>query len=328
MRRTLCHGLLALVMVAAIAGCSGGSKSDADSKTQQGPLRFSAITAPPRPLPANAVVDNADTVLALAEGRLLRYDPWATGTTWVERGRDLPSAKSRLVTWNDRVWYLTNDRGQLELASVALSDEQRSDTRVLVGATDGSPTVFAARDAVYVFGADGGFRIDRDAKYSEFPGPPDRRAVSDWSTAQLAELSDGAIVVVDGQRLRWIYEPDLAHWREPAKELGNREIRSMAPSDDGAYLLAGAPTEILRLTAANRVEPVDSKLRAGCNTAALYPTDLGLVLVSCGTITLADSTGTRTIDVPAGTSIVRGPRGRPLAVRADAAEVYLLEFTQ
>jgi hypothetical protein len=188
--------------------------------------------------------------------------------------------------------------------------------------------IFAAREAVYVFGADGGFRVDRDAKYSEFPGPPDRRAVSDWSTAQLAELSDGAIVVVDGQRLRWIYEPDLVRWREPAKDLGQREIRSMVPSDDGAYLIAGSPTEILRLVAANRVEPVSSKLRAGCDTAALYPTDLGLALVSCGTITLADAAGTHSVAVPAGTTIVRGPRGRPLAVRADAAEVYLLDFTQ
>ena len=321
------HRLLALVVASAIVGCSGGGKND-DSGAQQGPLRFAAIPAPPRPIPANAVVDNADTVLALAEGRLLRYDPWAPGATWVERGRDLPSAKSRLVSWNDRVWYLTNDRGRLELASVALSDEQRSDTRVLDGATDASLAIFAARDAVYVFGADGGFRMDRDAKYSEFPGPPDRRAVSDWSTAQLAQLSDGAIVVIDGQRLRWIYEPDLAHWREPTKDLGQREIRAIAASDDGAYLLAGSPSQILRLSAANRVEPVNSKLSAGCDTAALYPTDFGLVSVGCGTITLADGTGTRTIDVPAETSIVHGPRGRPLALRADARELYLLEFTQ
>jgi hypothetical protein len=327
MRRTLCHGLLALVMVATIAGCSGGGKSDGDSATPEGPLRFAATPAPPRPIPANAVVDNADTVLALAEGRLFRYDPWAPGATWVERGRDLPSAKSRLVAWNDRVWYLTNDRGRLELASVALSDEQRSDTRVLAGATDASFAIFAARDAVYVFGEDGGFRVDRDAKYSEFPGPPDRGAVSDWATAQLAELSDGAIVVVHGQHLRWIYEPDLAHWREPTKELGQREIRSMAASDDGTYLFASSPSEILRLVASNRVEPVNSKLRAGCNTAALYPTDLGLVLVSCGTITLADAAGTHSVAVPTGTSIVRGPRGRPLALRAEASEVYLLEFT-
>ena len=328
MRRTLLHGLVAFGMVAAIAGCSGGGKNDADSPTQQGPLRFAAITAPPRPIPATAVADNADTVLALAEGRLLRYDPWAPGTTWTERGRDLPSAKSRLVAWNDRVWYLTNDRGRLELASVALSDEQRSDTRVVIGTTDASVAILAARDAIYVFGADGGFRVDRDGAYSEFPGPPDRRAVSDWSTAQLVELGDGAIVVVDGKRLRWIYEPDLAHWREPAKDLGQREIRSMALGDDGAYLLAGAPTEILRLVAANSVEAVSSKLGAGCDTASLYPTDLGLVLVSCGTALFADAAGTHSVDVPAGTSIVRGPRGRPLAVRADAAEVYLLDFTQ
>ena len=88
-------------------------------------------------------------------------------------------------------------------------------------------------DAVYVFGADGGFRVGRDSEYSEFPGPPDRRAISDWSTAQLAELTDGSIVVVDGQRLRWIFEPDLARWREPASDLAQREIRSMAASDDG-----------------------------------------------------------------------------------------------
>src|SRR6185436_8227214 len=106
-------------------------------------------------------------------------DPWAPGTTWTERGRDLPSAKSRLVAWNDRVWYLTSDRGRLELASVALSDEQRSDTRVVIGTTDASVAILAARDAIYVFGADGGFRVDRDGAYSEFPGPPDRRAVSD-----------------------------------------------------------------------------------------------------------------------------------------------------
>ena len=241
MRRTVCHRLLALVLATAIIGCSGGGKDDGDSTAQEGPLRFAAIPAPPRPIPAKAVVDNADTVLALVEGRLLRYDPWAPGATWLERGRDLPRARSRLVAWNDRVWYLTNDRGGLELASVALSDEQRSDTRVLDGATDATLAIFAARDAVYVFGADGGFRMDRDAKYSEFPGPPDRRAVSDWSTAQLAELSDGTIVVVDGQHLRWIYEPDLAHWREPTKDLGQREIRAMAPSDDGAYLLTTRP---------------------------------------------------------------------------------------
>ncbi|MEO5842750.1 MAG: hypothetical protein ABIQ73_16760 [Acidimicrobiales bacterium] len=326
MRRMLRHGLLVLVMVVAFAGCSGGG-SDAKSPTQSGPLRLGAIPAPPRPITPAAVVDNADTVLALAGGRLLRYDPWATGATWVERGRDLPSTKSRLVSWNDRAWYLTTDRGSLELASVALSDEQRADTRVLSGATDASLAIFAARDAVYVFGADGGSRLDRDGKFSEFPGPPDRRAVSDWSTAQLAELSDGAIVVVDGNRLRWIYEPDLTRWREPASDLGQRQIRSMAPSDDGTYLLAGSPSQILRLVAANRVEPVTSQLDTDCNTAALYATDFGLALAGCGTITLADGKKKHAIDVPAGTSIARGPRGRPLAIRTDAAEVYLLEFT-
>jgi hypothetical protein len=320
------HGLLALVVVAGLAGCSGG-KDDADSGGDQGPLRFTAVPTPPRPIAANAVVDNADTVLALAGGRLLRYDPWAPGAVWLERGRDLPRAKSRLVSWNDRVWYLTTDRGSLELASVALSDEQRADTLVLSGATDARFAIFAARDAVYVFGADGGSRLDRDGKYTDVPGPPDRR-VSDWSTAQLAELSDGAIVVVDGNRVRWIYEPTITRWREPAPDLGQRDIRSMVPSDDGTYLLARSPSQLLRLVAANRSEPVSSRLDTDCNPAALYATDLGLALVGCGVISLANVNGRQTIDVPPGTSIVRGPRGRPLAVRTDGAEVYLLELTQ
>ncbi|MEO8696260.1 MAG: hypothetical protein ABI658_22275 [Acidimicrobiales bacterium] len=327
MRRMLRHGLLALVAVAVLAGCSGG-KDGADSAEQQGSLRFTALPAPPRAIAADAVVDNADTVLALTDGRLLRYDPWATGATWVERGRDLPSTKSRLVSWNDRAWYLTTDRGSLELASVALSDDQRADTLVLRGPTDASVSIFAARDAVYVFGAEGGSRLDRDGKYSEFPGPPDRRAVSDWSSAQLAELSDGAIVVVAGNRLRWIYEPDVTRWREPTNDLGQREIRSMAPSDDGTYLLAGSPSQLLRLDAANLVEPVTSQLDTKCKSAALYATDLGLAVVGCGEINLADGNETHSIDVPAGTSIVRGPRGRPLAVRSDGAEVSLMEFTR
>ncbi|HUP72835.1 MAG TPA: hypothetical protein VM282_07290 [Acidimicrobiales bacterium] len=331
MRRTVRHwtvkfGLSALVMATAVAACSGG---DDDGSTKSlGPLRFAPLPPPPLPIAANSVVDNADTVLALGGGRLFRFDPWTPGAIWVERERDLPSAKSRLVSWNDRVWYLTNDRGRLELASVALSDEHRSDTRTVSGATDASLAIVAARDAIYVFGTDGGFRIDRDGEYFEFPGPPDRRAVSDWSTAELVELSDGSIVVVDGQRLRWIFEPDLARWREPAGDLGQREIRSMAASDDGAYLLAGSPSQILRLVAANSFAPVSSPLGPGCDTASLYPTDLGLALVSCGTVILVDDAGTHSVVAPEGTTIVRGPRGRPLAVRRDAGEVYLLEFTQ
>jgi hypothetical protein len=286
------------------------------------------LPPPPLPIVADTVVDNADTVLALGGGRLFRFDPWTPGAIWVERERDLPSATSRLVSWNDRVWYLTNDPGRLELASVALSDDHRSDTRAVSGATDASWAIVAARDAVYVFGADGGFRIDRDGEYSEFPGPPDRRAVADWSTAELVELSDGSIVVVDGQRLRWIFEPDLARWREPASDLGQLEIRSMTASDDGAYLLAGSPTQLLRLVAANSLEPVNSPLGSGCDTATLYPTDIGLVFVGCGTVTLVGDAGTHSVVAPEGTIIVRGPRGRPLAVRRDAGEVALLEFTQ
>ena len=331
MHRTVGHrtvgGLLALVVLTTIAACSGNG-GDAGPPKGQGPLRFAAVLAPPRPVDANTVVDNADMVLALADGRLLRFDPWTPGAAWVERERDLPTAKSRLVSWNDRVWYLTNDRGRLELVSVALSDFQRSDTRAVSGAPDAKLGILAARDAVYVFGDEGGFRIDLDGGYTEFPGPPGRGVVSDWSNAQLAELSDGSIVVVDGRRLRWIFEPDLLRWRPPPDELGQREIRSMAASDDGAYLYAGSPNEILRLVASNRLEPVSSRLGSGCDSASLYPTDVGLVLVSCGTVTLVDGDGTHSALAPEGTTIVRGPRGRPLAVRRQPGDLYLLEFTK
>jgi hypothetical protein len=102
----------------------------------------------------------------------------------------------------------------------------------------------------------------------------------------------------------------------------------MTASDDGAYLLAGSPTQLLRLVAANSLEPVNSPLGSGCDTATLYPTDIGLVFVGCGTVTLVGDAGTHSVVAPEGTVIVRGPRGRPLAVRRDAGEVYLLEFTQ
>ena len=239
-------GLLALVAVA-LAGCSGGGSSgDAATTRPVGPMRFVALPAPPRPLgPLGRIVDNDDTVIALVEGHLYRYDPWTPGAIWIELGRDLPTARSRLVSWNDRVWYLTNDRGGLELVSVALSAEPRSDTRAVSGDAAAGYAIVAARDAVYVFGAGGGFRVDRDGVYTEFLGPPDSRAVTDWSTERLAELGDGTIVVTDGNHLDWIYEPDLSRWRDPPSEVQPRDIRSITVDRDGAYLIAGSPPEAL-----------------------------------------------------------------------------------
>ena len=51
-------------------------------------------------------------------------------------------------------------------------------------------------------------------------------------------------------------------------------------------------------------------------------------MVSCGTVTLVDGAATHSAVAPEGTTIVRGPRGRPLAVRRDVGEVYLLDLTQ
>ena len=329
MRRTLRVGLLALAVTAAIAGCSGGSGNSAPTTKPTGPLRFVALPASPRALgQTGRLVDNDDTVIALIEGRLYRYDPWTPGAIWLELGRDLPSTRSRLVTWNDRVWYLTNDRGRLELASVALSGDRRSDTRAVSGATDASFGIMAARDALYVFGTEGGFRVDRDGLYTEFPGPPDSRAVSDWSTAQLAELGDGTIVVADDKRVQWIYEPDLAHWRVPSSGVQPRDIRSISVANDGAYLIAGSPPQALRLAASNRLEPLSTAPIIGCDAPELYPNDLGLVSVGCGKATLIDGAENQSVDVPAGTLVVHGPRGRPLVIRSDTGELLLLQPSQ
>jgi hypothetical protein len=325
MRRTLRHGLLVLVAVATAVGCSGGGKGESEKPAA---LRFSALPQPPKPFDtAGRLADNDDTILALIDGRLFRYDPWTTGAIWLELGRDLPSARSRLVSWNDRVWYLTNDHGRLELATVALSGEQRADTRAVSGATDASLAILAARNAIFVFGAEGGFRIDRDGVYSEFPGAPNRQAVPDWSTARLAELDDGTVVVTDADHLSWIFEPDLARWREPPTDLEPSDVRSITVSTDGVYIVAGTPPKGQRLVASNRLEAVNAALDSNCNTSALYPSDLGIVTVGCGRATLADGTEVHRIDVPAGTSIVHGPRGRPLAIRSDSGALSLLQFT-
>ena len=326
MRPTLRQGLLSLALVAAIVGCSGGSKDE--SAKPAGSLQFGVLPAPPKPFDSTGrIADNDDTVVALIAGRLFRFDPWTTGAIWLELGRDLPSARSRLVSWNDRVWYLSNDHGRLELASVALSGEQRADTRAVGGATDAGLAIMAARDAIFVFGAEGGFRVDRDGVYSEFPGAPNRQSVPDWSAVQLAELEDGTIVVADDQHLRWIFEPDLSRWREPPTDLEPPDVRSITVSNDGAYIVSGSPTRAVRLIASNRIEPVSVSLDSKCTAAALYPSDLGIVTVGCGKATLADSTRAHTVDVPAGTSIMHGPRGRPLAIRADKGELSLLQLT-
>ena len=236
-------------------------------------------------------------------------------------------ARSRaLVTWNDRVWYLTTDRGRLELAAVALSGEQRSDTRVVRGTTDAHLAILAARRRLRLrcrWWIPSRWR----RRSTEFPGPPDPGAVSDWQTVQLAELSDGSIVVIDDKRVRWIYEPELTRWREPSSDLAQHDIRSITVSPDGAYLIAGSPPQISLMVASNRLEPVRSELGPECRTPALYPNDLGVVVVGCGTATLIDGTGSYSIAVPAGTSIVHGPRGRPLAIRTDTGELSLLQLT-
>jgi hypothetical protein len=323
---TLRHGLLVSAVVALVS-CSSGGK--ASSPPPEGPLRFSALPAPPKPFDSTArLVDNDDNVLALIDGHLYRYDPWTPGAIWLELGRDLPSAHSRLVSWNDRVWYLTTDHGRLELASVALSGEQRADTRSVSGATDANFAVLAARDALYVFGAEGGFRIDADGVYAEFPGPPDRQAVADWSTAQLAELADGTIVVSDDQHLRWIFEADLSFWRQPSGDLSQRDIRSITVSSDSAYLVADSPPSAFRLVASNRLDPVSAPLDAKCDTQLLFPSDLGIVTVGCATVSVAFGTATQKTDVPAGTRVVHGPRGRPLAIRSGNGELSLLQSAQ
>ena len=324
---TLRQGLLAFAAVAALVGCSGSGKTG--SAQPQGPLRFSALPAPPKAFDAAArLVENDDNVLALIDGRLYRYDPWTPGAIWLELGRDLPSARSRLVSWNDRVWYLTTDHGRVELASVALSGEQRSDTRSVRGATDAKFAVLGARDALFVFGVDGGFRVDADGIYTEFPGPPDRQAVGDWSTAQLAQLADGTIVVSDDQHLRWIFEPDLSLWRPLPTDIGQRDIRTISVSSDSAYLVADSPPSALRLVASNRVEPVTAPLDAKCNLQSLYPSDLGIVAVGCGRASVVAGAVTQTVDVPAGTRVAHGPRGRPLTIRSDNGELALLQSAQ
>jgi hypothetical protein len=331
MRRTLRLGLLALGIVAFIAGCSGGGGGSGVATTRPvGPMHFVALPALPRPfgtLGRLADNDNDDTVIALVDGHLYRYDPWTSGAIWIELGRDLPSAQSRVVSWNDRVWYLTNDRGHLELVSIALSAEVRSDTRAVTGDGAAGYAVVAARDAIYVFGADGGFRVDRDGLYSDFPGPPDRRAVTDWSTERLAELGDGTIVVADDDHLQWIYEPDLARWHDPPSGVQPRDIRSVSVASDGAYLIAGVPPEALRLAASNRLEPLSTALITGCETPELYPSDLGILTVGCGKATLVDAEN-QSVDVPAGTVVVHGPRGRPVAIRSDTGELLMLQPAQ
>ena len=310
--------LLALIAAVMLVSCSGGGNRDEG-------LRFVELPDPPRKIGATTpIVENADTVIALVDGRLFRYDPWEEKAIWLELGRDLSSAKSRLVSWNDRVWYLTTDRGRLELASVALSGEQRADTRAVTGATDTPFAIVAARDGVYVFGADGGFRVDREGIYTSLPAPPLRDAVPDWSQARIAALDDGSIALTTGNRVRWVFEPDVAQWREPTTTVSDLDIRSVSVASDGLYLVVGAPPQVVRVAALNRVEPVATPLSPECAASTVYVTDVGPMAVGCGKARMVEAGTTREIDVPSGTSVLRGPRGRPLAV-ASNGELSLLQ---
>ena len=312
--------LLALIAAVVLVSCSGGGGGNRDEG-----LRFVELPAPPRKLgPATPIVENADTVIALVDGRWFRYDPWEEKAIWLELGRNLPSAKSRLVSWSDRVWYLTTDRGRLELASVALSGEQRSDTRAVTGSTDTPFAIVAARDGVYVFGTDGGFRVDRNGIYSSLPGPPSRDAVADWSRARLAELDDGSIAVSSDDRVQWVFEPDVVRWREPSSVVSDLDIRSASVASDGLYLVVATPPQVVRVAAVNRVEPFAAPLSPECADTAIYSTDLGPMAVGCGKARVVEAGTTRSIDVPAKTSLISGPRGRPLAVTGDG-ELSLLQ---
>jgi hypothetical protein len=316
-RHTLTQVVLALVVAVTVVGCSAGGDDDAG-------LKFEKLPAPPRALnAATPIVENADTVIAFIDGRLFRYDPWDEHPTWLELARDLPSAKSRIVSWNDRVWYLTTDRGRLEIASVTLSGERRSDTRVVSGATDASFAIVDGGTAVYVFGESGGFRIDLEGIYAEVPAPP-RGVITDWSKAIVAELDDGSIAVVFDNQVRMIFTPDIAQWREPSSEVAPKDARSITVTSDGLVLVAGTPAQAYRVTAANHLEPV-AAAAAGCDAPALYTSDVGAITVGCGKATLVEGEHTRRIDIPPGTSVVSGPRGRPLAIGAQKGEVWLLQ---
>jgi hypothetical protein len=284
------------------------------------------LPGPPRKIGATTlIVENADTVIALLDGRLFRYDPWEDKAIWLERGRNLPSAKSRVVSWNDRAWYLTTDRGRLDMVSVALSGDQRSEQRSVTGSIDATWAIVAVRNGVYVFGAEGGFRIDRLTNLTPVIGPPTRDAVADWSNAQVAELDDGSIAVSFDGRVRWIFEPDVGRWREPSIEVTQLDIRSVSATNDGLYVVAGSPAQALRVVALNHVEPVTAPLPSDCAAPRLFVTDVGPMTVGCGKLRLIDGERTRDIDVPAGTSIITGPRGRPLAVGATNGELSLLQ---
>jgi hypothetical protein len=309
---------VALVAVLSAVACSGGGGDGTG-------LEFEKLPAPPRAVSkATRLVENADTVIVLIDGRLFRYDPWDSQPSWIEVGRDLPSAKSRLVSWNDRVWYLTTDRGRLDIASVTLSGERRSDTRAVSGATDSSFAIIDTRAAVYVFDEGGGFRIDLDGVYAEVPAPP-RRVVADWSKALVAELDDGSIVVAFDEHVQWIFTPDLAQWREPSSEITRDDTRSIYVNRDGLRVVAGTPPQAYRVVASNRLEPVAAPTAADCSAPAVYDSDIGPVVVGCGKATFAEGERTRRVDVPTGASVVSGPRGRPLALAAARGELWLLQ---
>jgi hypothetical protein len=311
--------VVALVAVLSIVGCSGGGGDDAGPK-------FEKLPAPPRSLSnATQLVENADTVIVLIDGRLFRYDPWDAQPIWIEIARDLPSAKSRLVVWNDRVWYLTADRGPLDIASVTLSGERRVDARVVSGATDASFAIVDTRTAIYVFGEEGGFRIDLDGVYAEVPAPPRSDSDADWSKAVVAELDDQTIAIAFDQRVRWIFTPELAQWREPSSDITPEDTRSVFVSRDGLRVVAGTPPRAYHVVASNRLEPVDAPTAANCDAPAVYDSDLGPVVVGCGKATVTDGKRTRRLEVPAGASVVSGPRGRPLAVAATRGELWLLQ---
>lgn len=313
--------LLALLAAVTIVGCSsGGSRERANDDG----LHFVKLPAPPRPIgPTTPLVENADTVVVLTDGRLFRYDPWEPNPIWLELNRNLPSAKTRVVEWNDRAWYLTTDRGRLDMVSVTLSGDPRTDSRSVAGSTDASWAIVAARNGVYVFGAESGFFVDRLGNYHPIVGPPSRDAVADWSRAAAAELVDGSIAVVADNRVRLIYEPEVARWREPADELTQLDIRSVSVASEGLSVVAGSPPQAFRIVALNRVERLAAPLASDCATTAVFVTDVGPMAAGCGKVRVTDGAKTREIDMPANASIVSGPRGRPLAV-ATNGELSLL----
>jgi hypothetical protein len=319
MRRRGTFVVLAAAAVFVFGACSGGDDTQGDR------LDFVELPAPPRALnQSTPFVENADTVIALIEGRLFRYDPWDAHPTWLEVERGLPTAKSRLVSWNDRVWYLTTDRGQLEIASVALSGDRRSDTRVVAGATDEPLALVAARTAIYTLSEHGGFRIDGDGIYADVPPPPTSPAIADWSKAIVAELDDGTIAIASENELRLLYEPDVRQWREPSAGLAPAEILTITVTSEGLLFVAGTPPRAHRLSASNRLDALEAPLDANCTAPSVYTSDLGAIAVGCGTAVWKHGDQTRRVDVPAGTSIVAGPRGRPLAIAAAKGEISLL----